>query len=51
MEKKIHYKLHKVKKQWVTIAVTTLALVVGLGAATSTQVVTADETSAVTVTR
>ncbi|SFC14283.1 dextransucrase [Streptococcus gallolyticus] len=51
MEKKIHYKLHKVKKQWVTIAVTTLALVVGLGAATSTQVVTADETSAVTLTR
>ncbi|SEF19521.1 dextransucrase [Streptococcus gallolyticus] len=51
MEKKMHYKLHKVKKQWVTIAVTTLVLVVGLGAATSTQVVTADETSAVTLTR
>ena len=26
MEKKIHFKLHKVKKHWVTIAVTGLAL-------------------------
>lgn len=26
MEKKVHFKLHKVKKQWVTIAVTGLAL-------------------------
>ena len=50
MEKKIRYKLHKVKKQWVTIAVTSLALV-GVGVAASTQSVTADETTAVTVTR
>ena len=28
MEKKIHYKMHKVKKNWVAIGVTTLALVV-----------------------
>ncbi len=26
MGKKVHYKLHKVKKQWVTIAVTSAAL-------------------------
>ncbi len=26
MGKKVHYKLHKVKKQWVTIAVTSVAL-------------------------
>ncbi len=26
MEKKVHFKLHKVKKHWVTIAVTGLAL-------------------------
>ena len=26
MERKVHFKLHKVKKQWVTIAVTGLAL-------------------------
>ena len=26
MEKKVYFKLHKVKKQWVTIAVTSLAL-------------------------
>ena len=45
MEKKIRYKLHKVKKQWVTIAVTSLALVagVGVGVASSTQQVSADE--------
>ena len=28
MEKKIHYKMHKVKKNWVAIALTTLALIV-----------------------
>ncbi|MCY7027701.1 glycoside hydrolase family 70 protein [Streptococcus sanguinis] len=28
MEKKIHYKMHKVKKNWVAIGVTTLALIV-----------------------
>ena len=26
MEKKVHFKLHKVKKHWVTIAVTGLAV-------------------------
>ena len=26
MDKKVHYKMHKVKKQWVTIAVTGLSL-------------------------
>ncbi|WP_175062094.1 KxYKxGKxW signal peptide domain-containing protein, partial [Streptococcus salivarius] len=26
MEKKVHFKLHKVKKHWVTIAVTGLTL-------------------------
>ena len=28
MEKKVHYKMHKVKKNWVAIAVTSLALLV-----------------------
>ena len=31
MEKKVHYKLHKVKKQWVTIAVASVALATVLG--------------------
>ena len=26
MDKKVHYKMHKVKKQWVTIAVTGMSL-------------------------
>lgn len=52
MEKKIRYKLHKVKKQWVTIAVTSMALVgVGVGVACSTHEVSADETNVVAVTR
>ena len=45
MENKVHYKLHKVKKQWVTIAVASAALatvVGGLSATTSS--VSADET-------
>ena len=46
MGKKVHYKLHKVKKQWVTIAVTsaTLASIVG-GATVANQKVSADETT------
>lgn len=52
MENKIRYKLHKVKKQWVTIAVTSMALVgVGVGVACSTHEVSADETNVVAVTR
>ena len=45
MENKIHYKLHKVKKQWVTIAVASVALatVVG-GLSVTTSSVSADET-------
>ena len=34
MGKKVHYKLHKVKKQWVTIAVTSVALASIVGGAT-----------------
>ena len=34
MGKKVHYKLHKVKKQWVTIAVTSAALASIVGGAT-----------------
>lgn len=46
MGKKVHYKLHKVKKQWVTIAVTSAALasIVG-GAIVANQKVSADETT------
>ena len=46
MGKQVHYKLHKVKKQWVTIAVTSAALasIVG-GAAVTNQKVSADETT------
>ena len=50
MDKKVHYKLHKVKKQWVTIAVASVALasvVGGLSATTSS--VSADETQDKTV--
>ena len=39
MENKVHFKLHKVKKQWVTIAVSGLALGASLIGAT----VSADE--------
>lgn len=46
MEKKVHYKLHKVKKQWVTIAVTSAALASIVGGATvANQKVSADETT------
>lgn len=48
MEKKVHYKLHKVKKQWVSIAVTSLALV-GLGVSVPTQPVSADTTDTTTL--
>ncbi|EHJ55956.1 KxYKxGKxW signal peptide [Streptococcus urinalis FB127-CNA-2] len=41
MEKKTHFKLHKVKKHWVTIAVTGLTLI-GLGATLPTLTVSAD---------
>ena len=52
MEKKVHYKLHKVKKQWVTIAVASAALatVVG-GFSATTSSVSADETQDKTVTQ
>ena len=44
MGKKVHYKLHKVKKQWVTIAVTSAALASIVGGATvANQKVSADE--------
>ena len=46
MGKKVHYKLHKVKKQWVTIAVTSVALASIVGGATvANQKVSADETT------
>ena len=46
MGKKVHYKLHKVKKQWVTIAVTSAALASIVGGATvANQKVPADETT------
>lgn len=46
MGKKVHYKLHKVKKQWVTIAVTSAALAtIVSGATAANQKVSADETT------
>ena len=42
MEKKVYFKLHKVKKQWVTIAVTSLAL--GLSFASLGYVSAAEQT-------
>lgn len=46
MGKKVHYKLHKVKKQWVTIAVTSAALASIVGGTTvANQKVSADETT------
>ena len=46
MGKKVHYKLHKVKKQWVTIAVTSAALASIVGGATvANQKVSSDETT------
>ena len=46
MGKKVHYKLHKVKKQWVTIAVTSAALASIVGGASVSQNVSADEATA-----
>lgn len=45
MERKLHYKLHKVKKQWVTIAVASAGLASVVGAAGQT--VSADQLTAV----
>lgn len=46
MENKVRYKLHKVKKQWVTLAVASAALatIVG-GSVTTTSLVSAEETN------
>lgn len=45
MDKKVHYKMHKVKKQWVTIAVTGLSVgaVSAVSLGTNDGVVQADE--------
>ena len=45
MDKKVHYKMHKVKKQWVTIAVTGLSLgaVSAVSLGTNDSIVQADE--------
>ncbi|MGT2929630.1 glycoside hydrolase family 70 protein [Streptococcus dentasini] len=47
MEKKLRYKLHKVKKQWVTIAVATIGLlsIIGMGSVGDSHV-SADEATA-----
>lgn len=46
MGKKVHYTLHKVKKQWVTIAVTSAALASIVGGATvANQKVSDDQTT------
>ncbi|MGT2929593.1 glycoside hydrolase family 70 protein [Streptococcus dentasini] len=45
MERKLHYKLHKVKKQWVTIAVASAGLASVVGAGAVSQTVSADETA------
>ena len=49
MENKIHYKLHKVKKQWVLVAVTSLALS-GIGIVVPCQSISADTTDVITKT-
>ena len=51
MDKKVHYKMHKVKKQWVTIAVTGLSLgaVSAVSLGTNDGVVQADEHTDATV--
>lgn len=47
MERKLHYKLHKVKKQWVTIAVSSASLLTGMGLLAATEGrVSADEVAA-----
>ncbi|OZV23789.1 glucosyltransferase [Streptococcus sobrinus] len=43
MERKLHYKLHKVKKQWVTIAVASAGLASIVGAGSVGQTVSADD--------
>ena len=43
MERKLHYKLHKVKKQWVTIAVASAGLASVVGAGSLSQTVSADD--------
>ncbi|WP_032800784.1 glycoside hydrolase family 70 protein, partial [Streptococcus sobrinus] len=43
MERKLHYKLHKVKKQWVTIAVASAGLASIVGAGSLSQTVSADD--------
>ncbi len=46
MENKVRYKLHKVKKQWVTLAVASAALATIVGASvTTTSLVSAEETN------
>ena len=48
MEKKVHYKMHKVKKNWVAIAVTSLALLVAPKAlGLESDVIYADDTNQV----
>ena len=51
MDKKVHYKMHKVKKQWVTIAVTGMSLgaVSAVSLGTNDGVVQADEHTDTTV--
>ncbi len=51
MEKKLHYKLHKVKKHWVTIAVASIGLVslVGAGTVSAEDKVANDTTAQATV--
>jgi len=51
MDKKVHYKMHKVKKQWVTIAVTGMSLgaVSAVSLGTNDGVVQADEHTDATV--
>ncbi|EHI74032.1 glucosyltransferase-I [Streptococcus criceti] len=43
MERKLRYKLHKVKKQWVTIAVASAGLASVIGAGAASQTVSADD--------
>ena len=44
MENKVRYKLHKVKKQWVTLAVASVALATIVGASvTTSSLVSAEE--------
>ena len=46
MENKVRYKLHKVKKQWVTLAVASVALATIVGASVATSsLASAEETN------